>query len=286
MKILIIQEKGRHKENEEFRECLNLKRAFDRLGVESVVWGLNHPTFQTPFEEISKDCDVIFLLENYEAGGWIPDMSSCSKLKVFWSIDSHWNLMPHLETCSTQRINILLNSTHSYLRHFKKGGRKCFWFPNAYPSDLIKPLEGIQKEGVGFCGNVVNRGGAIQFLQREVGMRFDNFVIGPSMVKVMNSYKIGWNMNIKDDINYRTFETPGCRTFLITNETDRLRDLFEVGRHLVTYTDLPDCVSKIQYYLKNDKERQEIQDLGYEHALKNHTYDNRAQLFLEIVNQS
>lgn len=37
MKILIIQEKGRHLKNQEFREALNFKRAFDRMGVDCVV---------------------------------------------------------------------------------------------------------------------------------------------------------------------------------------------------------------------------------------------------------
>ena len=45
------------------------------------------------------------------------------------------------------------------------------------------------------------------------------------MVKAINSYKIHFNRNHSKDINYRTFETLGCQTVLVTNNTDRLKDL-------------------------------------------------------------
>ena len=64
MKILIIQEKGRHLKNQNFREALNLDRALKRLNVESIVWGLNYDNFSIPFDEISIDCDSIILLED------------------------------------------------------------------------------------------------------------------------------------------------------------------------------------------------------------------------------
>lgn len=283
MKILIIQERGRHEQNREFREALNFKRSLEKLKIPCTVWGLNYDNFSISFNQLEKDCDVILLLENYEKGNWIPDLSQSKKLKIFWSIDSHCNLSTHLKTCDLNKIDILLNSTSSYLNFFKKPGRVCHWFPNAYPSDLIYPIEGIEKNGVGFCGNLLNRQPYLDYLRDNVNIRFDNFVIGSNMVRTVNSYKIGWNRNLKDDINYRTFETPGCRTFLVTNETDRLRDLFEIDRHIVTYNSIESCVEKIKYYLQNDKERIEIEKSGYEHVKAYHTYDNRAQELLLIL---
>ena len=67
MKILIIQENGRHLENREFRECFNLQRALLRKNIDTIVWGLGHDNFNTPFQQIIKDIDVIILLENYES---------------------------------------------------------------------------------------------------------------------------------------------------------------------------------------------------------------------------
>jgi hypothetical protein len=76
MKILIIQENGRHLENREFRECFNLQRALLRKNIDTIVWGLGHNNFNTPFQQIIKDIDVIILLENYESNGWLPDLSN------------------------------------------------------------------------------------------------------------------------------------------------------------------------------------------------------------------
>jgi hypothetical protein len=62
MKILIIQENGRHVENREYRECFNLQRALLRKNIDTVVWGLGHENFNIPFQQIVSDVDVILLL--------------------------------------------------------------------------------------------------------------------------------------------------------------------------------------------------------------------------------
>jgi hypothetical protein len=41
MKILLIQENGRHNENRHFRECFCLQRGFEKLGHNVTVWGLS-----------------------------------------------------------------------------------------------------------------------------------------------------------------------------------------------------------------------------------------------------
>jgi len=49
MKILLIQENGRHQKNCHFRECFSLQRAFKKLGHNADIWGLGHSNHeQTP----------------------------------------------------------------------------------------------------------------------------------------------------------------------------------------------------------------------------------------------
>ena len=72
MKIVIIQEAGRHEKNKNFRESLCLHRALSRIEeVESKVWGLNYPDFNMSFSEIEHWADVIFVIENYTSD-WLP----------------------------------------------------------------------------------------------------------------------------------------------------------------------------------------------------------------------
>jgi hypothetical protein len=283
MKVLIIQEKGRHEKNWMYRESLCIQRALTHIGYESTVWGLNYENFNIPFDEMEKTHDVIFLIENYPYNDWIPDLSNSNKLKVFWSIDSHVGLNDHINMANKHKIDVVLNSVYGHEKFFSN--HKTFYFPNAFPDELIKPLEMDKTYDVGFCGNINNRGGWINELKNKFNFKLDEFVIGYDMVESINSYKIHFNRNISDDLNYRTFETLGCKTFLMTNETPGLKSLFEVGKHLLTYDSMGDLLEKIDYYLKNESERLVIANNGYEHVKKNHTYIKRMEFFVDEINK-
>ena len=63
LKILIIQEAGRHKKNFNFRESLNLHRAFQTYqNVSTEIWGLNYSNFKEDFTKFENWCDVILIL--------------------------------------------------------------------------------------------------------------------------------------------------------------------------------------------------------------------------------
>ena len=287
MKIVIIQEAGRHEKNKNFRESLNLHRSLSKIeGIESKVWGLNYPDFYTPFSEIEEWTDVIFIIENYTSH-WMPikEISESNKLKIFWSIDSHCVLQQHQNLCQLLKIDILLNSTESYIPNYDGLVKKSYWFPNSYPDDLIKPLDIEKTTDIGFCGNVLNRGHIIDTLDKY-GIKKDIFVIGDDMVNVINSYKIHLNCNISNDINYRTFETCGCKTMLLTNYTPGLEILFDIGKEIVVYTSIEDLDNKVKYYLKNDNERNIIAESGYQRVKREHTYYHRAKKLVEIINEN
>lgn len=285
MKILIIQEAGRHEANKEFREALNMYRALTKIGVESVVWGLGYSNFSTTFEEISKDCDVILLLENYEVNNWLPDLSNFNGLKLFWSIDSHCVPGQHSNTCNKNNIDIVLNAIESHGVFFRT--QKSYYFPNAYPDDLIYPMEDIEKTfDLGFCGNKLNRANWLAELQNKLGLKLDEFVIGNDMVKAINSYKIHFNRNIADDLNYRTFETLGCKTVLFTNFTENLDKLFTIGEHLIVFDTIDDFITKYNELIGDSEKMNQISEAGYKHVKENHTFVNRAKRLVEIIKEN
>ena len=239
MKILIIQENGRHLENREFRECFNLQRALLRKNVDTIVWGLGHDNFNTSFQQIIKDIDVIILLENYESNGWLPDLSNINKLKIFWSIDSHMVLMNHITTVVKNKIDIVLNAIESHQNYFKTS--KTFYFPNAYPSDLISPIDGIDKNTfLGFCGSLLNRSEILDKLENKFGLKKDIWKLGNEMIKTINGYKIHFNKTLSNDINYRIFETMGCNTLILTNHTENINTFFNDMENIVIYNN---CIS-------------------------------------------
>ena len=289
MNIVIIQESGRHEKNKNFRQSLCLQRSLSRIdSIECKVWGLNYAEFIKPFSEIEKWADVIFIIENYTSQ-WMPiqEISKSKKLKIFWSIDSHCVLEQHQQLCKLLNVDILLNSTEYYINHFEsaKSIKKSYWFPNCYPDDLIFPMNMEKTIDVGFCGNIINRGHVIDSLD-IYGIKRDIFVIGDDMVKSINSYKIHLNCNISNDINYRTFETTGCNTFLLTNYTPNVEKLFHIGEEIEIYKSINELREKVEFYLHNESERIRISNAGYLRAKKDHTYFERAKKLVQIINEN
>ena len=279
MNILIIQEAGRHEKNKNFRESLNLKRSLDKIeNINVEVWGLGYDL--NNFEEIESWSDVILIVENYNFN-WMPleQISNSKKLKIFWSIDSHYPgvVNQHSFLCKSLKIDILLNSTEQYIKFFET--KNNYWFPNAYPDDLIYPLEIEKIYNVGFCGSDRPE---VNYLDK-FDIKKDIFIIGSDMVKSINSYKIHFNKNIRDDINYRTFETCGCKTFLLTNYSPNLEKLFKIGEEIVVYNNLSEIDSIIKYYLENKNERVKIENAGYTRVKKDHTYFERSKFLIEII---
>ena len=262
-----------------------MHRALTKIGVDSIVWGLGYSNFSTPFEEISKDCDSILLLENYEVNNWVPDLSNFNGLKLFWSIDSHCIPVQHSKTCNDNKIDIVLNAIESHSAFFRN--QKSYYFPNAYPDDLIYPISDVEKTfDLGFCGNKLNRANWLSELQNRLGLQLDEFVIGDDMVKAINSYKIHFNRNIADDLNYRTFETLGCKTVLFTNFTENLDKLFTIGEHLIVFDSLEDFITKYNELIGDSERMNQIAEAGYKHVKENHTFVNRAERLVEIIKEN
>ena len=282
MKILIIQENGRHLENREFRECFNLQRALLRKNIDTIVWGLGHDNFNTPFQQIIKDIDVIILLENYESNGWLPDLSNINKLKIFWSIDSHMVLMNHITTVVKNKIDIVLNAIESHQKYFKTS--KTFYFPNAYPSDLISPIDGVDKNiFLGFCGSLLNRSEILDKLENKFGLKKDIWKLGNEMVNTVNGYKIHFNKTLSNDINYRIFETMGCNTLMLTNSTENINTFFNDMENIVIYNNEIELFEKLNILYSDNDLIKKISNSGYELVKNNHTYNNRVDVLLKII---
>tara|TARA_R110000824_G_scaffold234655_1_gene423275 strand:- start:3065 stop:3895 length:831 start_codon:yes stop_codon:yes gene_type:complete len=274
MKVLLIQENGRNEQNVNYRECFCLQRAFKSHNHECDVWGLGHDNFNTTPEWESYDW--IINLENYDTSNWVPCLADVKGPKKFlWSIDSHCRGEEIYEkTFTTGNYNTLLHSTKDFVKssHHR-------WFPNAFDSTLLKPLDKEKKYQVGFCGNYVNRQRVLEWLQREYGLRLDIFVIGDAMVEAINSYKCHFNLNMANDINYRSFETIGCETLLLTNYNYQYTELgFVDGENCLMYKNTEELVEKIEFVKNNYVSKIASEGLKLS---KLHTYNKRVGELLQ-----
>ncbi len=147
MRLLIIQEAGRHAANREFRECLSYQRAFRRLGHEACVWGLHHAEgpHGPPISETLRQVDAVLVLENYDETGWVPTFHGFAGPVVFVSINAHCQLAAHQRLCERLGATHVLCASYGYLHAFARPGTKTFWLPNAYDDVLVGPHRGEER---------------------------------------------------------------------------------------------------------------------------------------------
>ena len=276
MKFLVIQENGHHEGNRHFRECFCIQRSLCVLGHQADVWGQGHSNFKDPIDFNSYD--TIINIENYNTG-WVPDISDIKCKKLLWVIDAHCaGEAGYLQEFERGDYDLMLHATRSFCdEDFKK------WVPNAFDETLLKPLDIKKVHDIGFCGNYVNRKPMLDHLTKAIGLHTDIFVIGEKMVEAINSYKIHFNCNIANDINYRSFETIGCATVLMTNYNEQYIDLgFKDLQNCILYKDLDEAVEKFNYIINNEDQLISIAQAGYELS-KKHTYTERLKKVLDLI---
>ena len=277
MKILLIQENGRHDKNRRFRECFSMQRSLIKLRKECDIWGLGHENYNTTPN--FNNYDLVVNLENYDETNWVPDLRSSKTKKMLWAIDGHCKgMQTYINEFNRGDYDIILQATRDFVDD------NSIWFPNCYDNTLIKNLNIEKIHEVGFCGNIVNRQGWLDLLDgQDFQFKKDIFVIGEDMVRAINSYKVHFHKNMSIDVAYRNFETMGCGTALLTSANNQYEELgFEDGHNCCIYYNEYDLVNKAMLLLEDKDFRNTIESNGEELVTKKHTYDNRAQQILDI----
>lgn len=98
--------------------------------------------------------------------------------------------------------------------------------------------------------------------------------------------KIHLNITLRSiltGIPLRAFDIMGCGGFLISNFQEDFLDYFVPDEDFVYYESYEDLISKIDYYLEHDDEREAIAQNGYQKVKENHTYEKRVQEILAVI---
>ena len=66
----------------------------------------------------------------------------------------------------------------------------------------------------------------------------------------------------RDDYTRRYFEIPACGGFIIGEKSEFLKSLFKENEEMIFYSTIDDLISKINFYLKNESERDKIVEAG------------------------
>ncbi|MCY6485380.1 glycosyltransferase [Clostridium aestuarii] len=101
--------------------------------------------------------------------------------------------------------------------------------------------------------------------------------------KVYSSSKIILGLqNHLTQMTQRTYEILASKGFLLTSDTPELRRLFEPNKDLVLSSSPKETLALVEYYLKNDEERDLIRNQG-EISVRIHSYSNRAKYMLKVL---
>lgn len=73
----------------------------------------------------------------------------------------------------------------------------------------------------------------------------------------------------------RVYEVLGCKKFFLTDWSLSMETIFEDKEHLVISRNPQETIELYDYYLNNEKERNDISEKGYNFVIKNHTYYHR-----------
>ena len=106
------------------------------------------------------------------------------------------------------------------------------------------------------------------------------------MPKVFHMSKINLNFtipNIKSGTPLRIWDVLGAGGFLLTNYQAELPLFFKEGEDLVCFDGIEDMRKKVGYYLEHEEERRQIAENGYRKVKEYHSYIDRIQTMLEIL---
>lgn len=195
--------------------------------------------------------------------------------------------------------DLILTSTETYKTFFEINGVPSYINHNGFDERILNELTNGQKiHDVTFVGGLGNRNWmkrtkCVEYIAGQVNFKWWGYngnkyepdhpinkqwmgiTTGIEMMNIYKQSKIVFNdygeIAEGTGVNQRMFEVLGVGSLLITREAENLKKEYPQNI-FVMFSDEKDCLDKINYYLKNEKEREEIASAGQKYILENFTY--------------
>lgn len=282
----------------------HIKYAFEQLGHEVIV--INEKEF---FTEKSKEGTLtspdvkilniknpdLFLFHKGGVGSVI-NLDYLIKLlnyitckKVCWYFDKVFpDREEYMDTVADYADYVFLTDDSFVRQHRYKN---LFCLRQGIGNENLKPGEYRKKYDydVVFTGNVYGvRVEFVQLLEQIYGNRFKVFndVFNRDLYDLCASAKVIVSPEYPEDNFYwssRIYMTLGSAGFLVHPDLYGLKEEFTEGKHFAGYKGTREMLKTIDYYLKNDFERENIRKMGYNRCIEKFTYKHRVQQMLEKI---
>jgi hypothetical protein len=175
----------------------------------------------------------------------------------------------------------------------REGCRNVSWLPYGFDTSIRNEPEREKIYDVAFVGSLDlpntkdERRDILGSLEGKYRLNdYRKPVFGDELIRTYNQARIVVNipLRVAGGFNMRFFEAMASGALLLTKDLGYSRaDLFQPGLHFVTYRDRADLMDKVEYYLRNDRERIGIAESGMTEVLSKHTYEHRATEVLQVM---
>lgn len=207
------------------------------------------------------------------------------KPKIWWAGDTH--IQYQWDFHKARFYDFVFCAQKDAAESFSKNGIRAKWLPHACEPKLHGKVNVSKKYDIGACCNMigVERNRLIPILKERYPNNFFQSVNYWEMGKYHSMMKIIVNIAHANDVNMRVFEACCSGSFLICNKELRNNGLYDITRNIEVYENDEDLFEKIDYYLKNESEREKIAHKARKEILAKHTYMNRAVELAKVGEQ-
>ncbi|MDI6810218.1 MAG: glycosyltransferase [archaeon] len=242
-------------------------------------------SIQKVIKECQRKPDIVI-----EVDGATRHLSGYEKLDVptvFYAIDTHLVFNFHKNIINT--FDYVFVAQKDYVTLLKEVADNVFWLPLAADPEIHRKFDMPKLFDIGYVGQINPKIHPVRMrlldtLKRKYDVIAVQDIHYENMAKVYSLSKIGFNKSIRGDLNMRVFEVMSSGTMLLTDKIDNgIEELFINKKHFVTYENEKELDELIQYYLKNEEEREKIAREGQKEVHEKHTYEHRAEQILKTV---
>ena len=247
-----------------------------------------------------QDPDVIIMWD-IEGSGWAGDFTNLEKtnaLKVFWTVDTHNDAVPHrLDYLKNAEIDLILTTYDKaqesrYTQIFQTLGVPIDFYPFSIDPEMFKPMGIPDKYDVAVIGNMSSsyyhlRNAAHEAL-KDAGYRyhhpFKQQYVREEFARHINECKICVTCSGSfKGLVQKYYEVTACGTLLMADSCMDLEEQHFVDGHNFVEITAENVFEKVKYYLANPDEAKRIADQGLADVLKYHTHEVRGKELYETL---
>lgn len=237
--------------------------------------------------------DILFFIEGGSMQLFPVGMEKLPCLTAWYGIDTHMDYQKHLRIA--RLFDVTFVAQKEYVERLRTDGiRQVNWLPLAFASELTPEPLPDRDVGIAYVGSTLAAANPPRHaLLKTLQQNFPSACcFGPAtpqeMGRLYGRAKVVFNRSVNNDINMRFFEATGAGAVLVTDSILRngIEELFEEGKHYLTYKDEHSLITLIDKLLARPDNYANIGLNARQHVLAHHTYYHRAKKLLEILSTS